>query len=74
VLSGRNQWNHIGGNWRNKQLLEGQAAAIGFRSYGMIVARVLRGALKLRYLVLGGAVGGGMTLNTVSIVIMQQQE
>uniref|UniRef100_A0A1L8E013 Dynamin-like GTPase OPA1, mitochondrial n=2 Tax=Nyssomyia neivai TaxID=330878 RepID=A0A1L8E013_9DIPT len=33
------------------------------RTYGMIVARVIRGALKLRYLVLGGAIGGGMTLN-----------
>ncbi|XP_059607943.1 dynamin-like 120 kDa protein, mitochondrial isoform X3 [Phlebotomus argentipes] len=33
------------------------------RTYAMIVARVLRGALKLRYLVLGGAIGGGMTLN-----------
>jgi optic atrophy protein 1 len=28
----------------------------------MIVARILRGALKIRYLVLGGAVGGGVTL------------
>ncbi|KAM7343050.1 opa1 mitochondrial dynamin like GTPase isoform 2-T2 [Cochliomyia hominivorax] len=33
------------------------------RSYGMVVVRVLRGALKLRYLLLGGAIGGGMTLN-----------
>ncbi|XP_055593264.1 dynamin-like 120 kDa protein, mitochondrial isoform X2 [Uranotaenia lowii] len=33
------------------------------RGYGMLVARVLRGALKLRYLVLGGAIGGGVTLN-----------
>ncbi|GAB0087005.1 Dynamin [Sergentomyia squamirostris] len=33
------------------------------RSYGMLIARVIRGALKLRYLVLGGAIGGGMTLN-----------
>uniref|UniRef100_A0A1B0DCE6 Uncharacterized protein n=2 Tax=Phlebotomus papatasi TaxID=29031 RepID=A0A1B0DCE6_PHLPP len=27
------------------------------RTYAMIVARILRGALKLRYLVLGGAIG-----------------
>ncbi|XP_072933806.1 dynamin-like GTPase OPA1, mitochondrial [Epargyreus clarus] len=33
------------------------------RKYGMLVARAVRGILKIRYLVLGGAVGGGMTLN-----------
>ncbi|XP_048488156.1 dynamin-like 120 kDa protein, mitochondrial [Plutella xylostella] len=33
------------------------------RRYGMLVARAVRGLLKIRYLVLGGAVGGGMTLN-----------
>ncbi|KAM3968967.1 opa1 mitochondrial dynamin like GTPase isoform 2-T2 [Aphomia sociella] len=33
------------------------------RRYGMLVARAVRGMLKIRYLVLGGAVGGGMTLN-----------
>ncbi|PSN33964.1 hypothetical protein C0J52_19641 [Blattella germanica] len=32
------------------------------RGYAMIVARILRGALKIRYLVLGGALGGGITL------------
>lgn len=36
---------------------------LSVRGYGMIIARVIRGALKLRYLVLGGAIGGGMTLN-----------
>lgn len=35
------------------------------RKYGMLVARAVRGVLKIRYLVLGGAVGGGMTLNKV---------
>lgn len=35
------------------------------RGYGMVVVRILRGALKLRYLLLGGAIGGGMTLNKV---------
>ncbi|XP_058460435.1 dynamin-like 120 kDa protein, mitochondrial isoform X3 [Malaya genurostris] len=34
-----------------------------YRGYGMFVGRVLRGILKLRYLVLGGAIGGGVTLN-----------
>ncbi|XP_028160805.1 dynamin-like 120 kDa protein, mitochondrial [Ostrinia furnacalis] len=33
------------------------------RRYGMLVARAVRGMLKIRYLLLGGAVGGGMTLN-----------
>ncbi|KAL6430885.1 hypothetical protein ACFW04_006997 [Cataglyphis niger] len=32
------------------------------RGYAMVVARILRGALKIRYLLLGGAVGGGVTL------------
>ncbi|XP_011633956.1 dynamin-like 120 kDa protein, mitochondrial isoform X2 [Pogonomyrmex barbatus] len=32
------------------------------RGYVMIVTRILRGALKIRYLLLGGAVGGGVTL------------
>lgn len=34
----------------------------------MIIGRVLRGALKLRYLLLGGAVGGGMTMNKVRLI------
>ncbi|XP_039228817.1 dynamin-like 120 kDa protein, mitochondrial isoform X4 [Drosophila yakuba] len=32
------------------------------RGYGMLVVRILRGALKLRYIVLGGAIGGGVSL------------
>ncbi|CAL7942119.1 unnamed protein product [Xylocopa violacea] len=32
------------------------------RAYAMFIGRVLRGALKIRYLLLGGAVGGGVTL------------
>ncbi|KAJ9575639.1 hypothetical protein L9F63_007500, partial [Diploptera punctata] len=35
---------------------------VSTRGYAMIVARILRGALKIRYLILGGAVGGGITL------------
>jgi hypothetical protein len=35
------------------------------RGYAMVVARILRGALKIRYLILGGALGGGMTLQKV---------
>lgn len=37
------------------------------RGYAMIVARILRGALKIRYLILGGAVGGGVTLQKVTV-------
>ncbi|KAI5695737.1 hypothetical protein M8J75_002745 [Diaphorina citri] len=33
------------------------------RGYAMVVAKVLKGVLKIRYLVLGGALGGGVTLN-----------
>jgi len=32
----------------------------------MFVVRILKGALKLRYLVLGGAIGGGVSLSKVS--------
>ncbi|KDR10026.1 Dynamin-like 120 kDa protein, mitochondrial, partial [Zootermopsis nevadensis] len=32
------------------------------RGYAMVVARILRGALKIRYLILGGALSGGITL------------
>lgn len=38
------------------------------RGYAMVVARILRGALKIRYLILGGALGGGMTLQKVIYV------
>lgn len=35
------------------------------REYGMFVVRALRGLLKIRYIILGGAVGGGVTLQKV---------
>ena len=35
------------------------------RNVGMFVGRILRSALKIRYLLLGGAVGGGVTLQKV---------
>uniref|UniRef100_A0A336MA42 Dynamin-like GTPase OPA1, mitochondrial n=1 Tax=Culicoides sonorensis TaxID=179676 RepID=A0A336MA42_CULSO len=33
------------------------------RSYGMLIARAIRGVLKIRYILLGSAIGGGMTMN-----------
>lgn len=41
------------------------------RHYGMLIGRLLRGALKIRYLVLGGAVGGTVSLNRVSWIMWQ---
>lgn len=45
------------------------------RTYAVFIGRVLRGALKVRYLLLGGAVGSGMTLqkvlNNINIKILQ---
>jgi hypothetical protein len=40
------------------------------RGYAMVVARILRGALKIRYLILGGALGGGVTLQKVIVFRM----
>lgn len=37
------------------------------REYGMLLVRALKGVLKLRYIVLGGALGGGVTLKKVTI-------
>lgn len=50
-------------NWSSsRRLLVVPKISAQRRGFGMFVARFLKGALKLRYLVLGGAVGGGMTL------------
>lgn len=37
------------------------------RAYAMFIGRVLKGALKIRYLLLGGAVGSGVTLQKVRV-------
>lgn len=44
-----------------------------YRAYGMLVARILRSALKLRYLVLGGTIGGGAALSNVSPRNLRQE-
>jgi optic atrophy protein 1 len=75
-LSGKNQWNQHCGNFRYKQQLFEKNNLYqrnvnfggSYRNYGMIIGRVLRGALKLRYLLLGGAVGGSVTLNNVRLI------
>lgn len=40
------------------------------RGYAMIITRIVRGALKLRYILLGGAIGGGVTLQKVKQIII----
>ena len=72
--NGQNQQSHRQGAYK-RRLLEppntGGAPYINtYRAYGMIVARMLRGALKLRYLVLGGTIGGGAALSNVSSYAM----
>ncbi|KAK3932178.1 Dynamin-like 120 kDa protein, mitochondrial [Frankliniella fusca] len=37
--------------------------AVPSRGVGMLIARAIRGVLKLRYIVLGGAISGGMSLS-----------
>lgn len=38
------------------------------RGYVMVLGKVLRGVLKIRYLLLGGALGGGVTLQKVKCI------
>lgn len=40
------------------------------RNVGMLVARILKGALKIRYLLIGGAVTGGISFQRVSSSIV----
>lgn len=52
---------------RSKILLpNNQFSKLQRRNYGMFVIRALRSVLKVRYLLLGGAVGGSVTLNKVN--------
>lgn len=59
----RNQYNYQYGshwNWQHRRTF-----------IGSVVGAVARSVLKLRYIVLGGALGGGYQLNTVSIEIVK---
>lgn len=51
---------------RNNQLLRVKPVSyvgVPSRGVGMLIVRAIRGVLKLRYIALGGAIGGGMSLN-----------
>lgn len=53
---------------RNNQLLRVKPVSfvsVPSRGVGMLIVRAIRGVLKLRYIALGGAIGGGMSLNKV---------
>lgn len=39
------------------------------RGIGMVAVKILRNALKIRYLLLGGAIGGGYSLQKVSCIL-----
>lgn len=74
MLSGKSQWSKCSNIRYKQQLFDNQLQlnnnAVNVRNYGMLIGRVLRGALKLRYLVLGSAVGGTVTLNKVRLLKM----
>ena len=55
-LSAREQW-----------LLMSPAVAtpVGARGVGMLVARIVRGVLKIRYLLIGGTLAGGYSIQKV---------
>lgn len=44
----------------------GTVVQIPRREFAILVARAIRGALKLRYLLLGGAAAGGISLHQVN--------
>lgn len=58
------KWQFSGKN-RHRLLDNRMSSPHSHRHYGMLIGRILRGALKIRYLVLGGAVGGTVSLNRV---------
>ncbi|XP_014242997.1 dynamin-like 120 kDa protein, mitochondrial isoform X3 [Cimex lectularius] len=59
---GRKEYHHWS-TGRERLLLRDIHGLQGRRGFAMFVARAIKGVLKLRYLVLGGAVGGGVSLH-----------
>ena len=55
---------------RHPLLYKAHPADVPVRGVAMLVARVIKGVLKIRYIVLGGAVTGGYTLNKVCLRIL----
>lgn len=55
--------SNTGGQFGNDR---GTVVQIPRREFALLVARAIRSALKLRYLVLGGAAAGGISLHQVS--------
>lgn len=70
-LGGSNRW-HQGTN-RQRLLEVAKPNQFAVRGYALLVGRILRGVLKIRYLVLGGAVGGTVTLNKVSFIMFRYE-
>lgn len=52
-------------NFHPKLLLVKTPSSQQNRGYVMLAARIVKGVLKVRYLILGGALGGGYTLQKV---------
>lgn len=64
---GHSIWNRRPTDRTRQFLIRNQQNVQQHREYGFLIARALKGLLKIRYLVLGGAVGGGVTLQKVRI-------
>lgn len=58
-------------NYHPKLLLTKPQYGQSSRGYAMFVARLIKGALKVRYLLLGGALGGGYSLQKVSFQLCE---
>lgn len=66
-LCGRSSFNPQHSRSQPLLLSSPRLIAVPSRGAAMFIGQLLRGVLKIRYLLLGGAVGGGVTLNKVSL-------